>query len=253
MHKINFYLESRLAKVKKSAAESVTKYGRDPAGAKASALEYQVRYGRPGYRRYDCPNSYNAAGDLHADNLDGYNATPLQDIAPRTYQYSGYYSDNFQFDLVKPYIVKIKTSRGAFICPAIAYEESDGATIYFSRGQFAPNDPQNLEHDAAVYDAARIADSIAEREAEAGREDDAKYQAESEAATLAEQISEARQTARGLIAAIKAQRKAGIDLGGAICDALTDKLREYRREIIKARERRDALASNFWLSVEGNY
>jgi len=251
MYKINFYLESRLAKIRKSTAESVTKYGRDPAGAYKNALEYQVSYGRPGYRRYDSANNYSEAGDLHADNLDGFNATPLQDIAPRTYQYTGYYSDNFQFDLVKPYIVKIKTSRGIFICPAIAYEESDGVTIYFSRGQLAPNDPQNLEHDAAVYDAARIADRIAEREAEAGREDDAKFQAESEAEELAQAISEARQTARGLIAAIKAQRKAGIDLAGAICDALTDKLREYRREIIKARERRDALAANFWLSVEG--
>jgi hypothetical protein len=251
MQKINFYLESRLAKIKKSAGDSVAKFGRDPAGAYKSALEYQVRYGRAGYRRYDSANNYSEAGDLFVDNLDGFNATPLQDIAPRTYQYTGYYSDNFQFDLVKPYIVKIKTSRGVFICPAIAYEECDGATIYFSRGQLAPNDPQDLAHDAAAYDCARIADHIAEQEAENARECDAQHQAEQEAEQLAEAIQEARQTARGLIAAIKAQRRAGIDLGGAICDALTDKLREYRREVIKARERRDALAENYWLSVEG--
>ena len=44
---------------------------------------------------------------------------------------------------------------------------------------------------------------------------------------------------------------AGIDLGGAICDALTDKLREDRRQILKARERREALKENYWLAVEG--
>lgn len=251
MHKLNFYLESRLAKIRKSASNSVAKFGRDPAGAYKSALEYQVRYGRAGYRRYDSANNYSAAGDLHADNLDGFHATPLQDLSRRAFQYKSYYSDNFQFDLVKPYIVKIKTSRGAFICPAIAYEESDGATIYISRGIFAPNDPQTQEHDAAVHEAARIADNIAEREAENGRECDAQFQAEQEAEQLAQEIADARRTARGLIAAIKAQRRAGIDLAGAICDALTEKLREYRREIIKARERRHALKDNFWLSVEG--
>ena len=248
MHKINFYLESRLAAVKKRAAEWQK---HNPAGAYKSALDYQVKYARPGYRRYDTANHYNAAGDLCAENLRGYDATPLQDISPRAYDYTGYYADNFQHELIKPYIVKIKTSRGALICPAIAYSDSDTATIYFSRGQFAPNDPQNIEHDAAVYDAARIADHIAERDAEAGREDDAKYQAEQEAENIAAAIADARQTARGLIAAIKAQRRAGIDLKGAICDALTDKLREYRAEIISARERREALKGNFWLSVEG--
>ena len=250
MNKINFYLESRLASIKKRA-ESYKKH--NPEGAYKSALDWQVKYGRRGWIRYDSANSYNEAGDLCLYNLNDYDATPLQDIAPRTYSYTGYYADNFQFDLVKPYIVKIKTSRGVFICPAIAYSECDDATIYFSRGQLAPNDPQNLEHDAAVYDCARIADRIAEREAENGRECDAQHQAEQEAEQLAQDIAEARKTARGLIAAIKAQRKAGIDLAGAICDALTEKLREYRREIIKARERRDALAENYWLSVEGRY
>ena len=245
---INYQLTARLDAVKKRAAEWQK---HNPAGAYKSALDYQVKYARPGYRRYDTANHYNAAGDLCAENLRGYDATPLQDIAPRAYQYTGYYADNFQHELIKPYIVKIKTSRGAFICPAIAYSDSDTATIYFSRGQFAPNDPQNIEHDAALYDAARIADHIAERDAEAGREDDAKYQAEQIRDDLAEQITEARKMARALIVAIKAQRRAGIDLAGAICDALTDKLKEYRREIISARERREALKDDFWLSVEG--
>ena len=246
---ISYQLAARLASVKKQAEKWAA---HNPAGAYQSALNHQVKYKRRGYIAYDTANHYSEAGDLCAYDLTGYDAAPIQDISPRRFQYTGYYADSFQHEIVKPYIVKIKAGRrGVFICPAIAYSESDIATIYFSQGQFAPNDGENLENQGAIYDAARRADSIAEREAERSREYHAQDQAEQEAEQLAEQIADARKMARGLIAAIKAQRRAGIDLAGAICDALTDKLREYRRAIISARERRDALKDNFWLSIEG--
>jgi len=249
MQKINYLLAARLASVKKQAEKWAA---HNPAGAYKSALNHQVKYKRRGYIAYDTANHYSEAGDLCAYDLTGYDAAPIQDISPRAYDYTGYFADSFQHEIIKPYIVKIKAGKkGVFICPAIAYSDSDIATIYFSRGQFAPNDSADKAHECAVYDAARLADSIAEQEAERSREYHAQDQAEQEAEQLAEQIADARKMARGLIAAIKAQRRAGIDLAGAICDALTDKLREYRREIIKARERREALKDNFWLSIEG--
>ena len=249
MNKINFYLESRLAAVKKRAADWAK---HNPEGAYKSALDHQVKYKRKGWIKYDSANFYNEAGDLTAYNLDGYNATPCNKIKPNYFDYTGYYADSFQHEVITPQVVTIKAGkRGVFICPALSYSDSDCATIYFSKGQFAPNDSQDVEHDAAMMDAARLADRIAEREAESSREADAQFQAEQEAENIAEAIKDARQTARGLIAAIKAQRRAGIDLGGAICDALTDKLREYRREIVRARERREALKENYWLAVEG--
>ena len=249
MQKINYLLAARLASVKKQAEKWAA---HNPAGAYAAALNHQVKYKRRGYIAYDTANHYSEAGDLCAYDLTGYDAAPIQDISPRAYDYTGYFADSFQHEIIKPYIVKIKAGKkGVFICPAFAYSECDIATIYFSRGQFAPNDSADKAHECAVYDAARLADSIAEREAEASREYHAQDQAEQEAEQLAEQIADARKMARGLIAAIKAQRRAGIDLAGAICDALTDKLREYRREIINARKRREALKDNFWLSIEG--
>ena len=249
MQKINYLLAARLASVKKQAEKWAA---HNPAGAYKSALNHQVKYKRRGYIAYDTANHYSEAGDLCAYDLNGYNAAAIQDISPRAYDYTGYFADSFQHEIIKPYIVKIKAGKkGVFICPATAYSESDIATIYFSRGQFAPNDSADKAHECAVYDAARLADSIAEREAERSREYHAQDQAEQEAEQLAEQIADARKMARGLIAAIKAQKRAGIDLAGAICDALTDKLREYRREIIRARERREALKDNFWLSIEG--
>lgn len=247
MNKINFYLESRLAAVKKRAAE-IAKH--NPEGAYRWALDSQVKYKRRGYSRNDTPNHYNAAGDLHAENLDGFDAVAIQDISRRAFDYSGYYADNFQCELVKPYIVKIKTTRGLFIAPAVAYSESDCATVYFSQGGYIDK-TQDFENEYQLWahTCAGRADRIAERAAEQGREDDAKFQAEQQAEDLAEDIKDARQTARGLIAAIKDQRRAGIDLGGAICDALTEKLRDCGRQVMKARERREALKDNFWLSV----
>jgi hypothetical protein len=251
MQKINFYLESRLAAVKKQAQAAAEHPRREYADAFSSALDYRVKYGRKGWIQYDSANDYDDAGNMRRYDLNGFNAIELQDISRRAFDYLGYYADSFEHEIIKPYIVKIKAGKkGVFICPATVYSESDIATIYFSRGQFAPNDSADKAHECALYDAARIADGIAEREAEKSREADAQYQAEQEAENIAEAISEARKMARSLIIAIKAQRKAGIDLGGAICDALTDKLHQYRREIIRARERREALKENFWLAVD---
>jgi hypothetical protein len=248
MHKINFYLESRLASIKKRAA---TYSCLDPAAALKAAREWQVKYGRKGWRAYDSANHYDDEGALCLESLDGYNATPIQDISRRAFDYSGYYADSFQSELIRPYIVTIKTARGLFICPAVDYSDSDIATIYINLGVTVPKNARAQDLTEWQFYAARRADSLADSIARDSRECDAENQAILERGELTIQIKEARQTARGLIAAIKAQRKAGIDLTGAICDALTDKLKEYRREIIKARERRDALAENYWLSVEG--
>lgn len=127
MQKINYLLQSRFDSVKKRAAD----YSRhDPAGAYKSALDHQVKYKRRGYIRYDSANSYSEAGDLCAYDLNGYNAAAIQDISPRAYDYTGYFADSFQHEIIKPYIVKIKAGKkGVFICPAIDYSDSDIATI----------------------------------------------------------------------------------------------------------------------------
>ena len=245
MNKINFYLESRLASIKKRA-ESYKKH--NPEGAYKSALDWQVKYGRRGWIRYDSANSYNEAGDLCLYNLNDYDATPCEKISPRRFQYTGYYADNFQHEVVTPQIVKIKTSRGLFICPAIAYSDCDIATIYLSRGQFAPADSDNLTHKCALYDAAAIADSLAEREAERSREADAQFQAEQQAGDLKHDNKNALKEARELIAAIREQRRYS-NILTPICDLLADKIRELRRDIQRNNARIAALNSDYWQAV----
>lgn len=243
MNKINFYLQSRLDAVKKRAAEWAK---HNPEGAYKSALNHQVKYKRKGWIKYDTANHYSPAGDLCTENLSGFDAVPIQDISRRAFDYSGYYSDNFQMGLIKPYIVKIKTSRGLFIAPAIAYSDCDIATIYMRRGQLVEKGGDN---DAAAYECARIADSIAEREAEQGREDDAKFQAEQIAEALKDENREALKEARGLIQAIRDQRQIG-QIVAPICNALISEIRGIRQTIRRNNERMAALKSNYWLAVE---
>jgi hypothetical protein len=246
MNKINFYLESRLASVKKRAAEWSK---RDPEGAYKSALNHQVKYKRKGWIKYDSANFYNEAGDLTAYNLDGYDATPCNTIRPRYFDYTGYYSDNFQHDVITPQVVTIKAGRrGVFICPAIAYSESDCAAIYFSRGQFAPADINCDAYESATMDAARAADSIAERLAEQSRDDDAKFQAEQQAENLKEDNQQARKAAHALIVAIRDQRAIG-DIVAPICNALISEIKGLRREIQRNNARINQLAADYWLAV----
>lgn len=242
---INYGLRMRFEAVKKRAAEWAK---HNPAGAYQSALNHQVKYKRKGWIKYDSANHYSAAGDQYLYNLDDFEAVPIQDISRRAFDYSGYYADNFQHELIEPQVIKIKTSRGLFIAPAIAYSQSDCANIYWSRGQFAPRDTNSREYDAAMMEAARIADSIAERESERGREDDAKFQAEQEAEGLKDDNEKARSEAHALILAIRDQRAIG-EIVAPICAALISEIKALRYSIQRNNARIKALKNDFWASV----
>jgi len=244
MSKINFYLESRLAAVKKRAAE-IAKH--NPEGAYKWALDSQVKYKRPGYTRNDTPNHYSAAGDLYAENLDKFDAVAIQDIS-RHFDYSGYYADNFQCELIKPYIVKIKTAQGLFIAPAVAYSDSDLATIYFSKAELVEKWESERNREATIFRMASAADTIAERLAEQGREDDAKFQAEQQAEDLRAENQQARKDAHALIVAIRDQRAIG-DIVAPICNALISEIKGLRAAIHRNNDRINKLAADYWLAV----
>lgn len=245
MNKINFYLESRLASIKKRA-EGYAKH--NPAGAYQSAFEWQVKYGRKGWRAYDSSNDYDNEGNMRLYNLDDLDCVPIQEIGRRAFDYSGYYADNFQFELIKPYIVRIKTSKGLFIAPAIAYTDCDQATIYLSKGQFCSKDQESINYDTCAFQMARIADSIAEREAEKSREADAQFQAEQEAEKLKYENKQARSEAHALIVAIKDQRKIG-DIVAPICNALISEIKNIRQTIRRNNARIQALKNDYWIAV----
>lgn len=242
---VNFALRMRLEAVKKRAAEWAK---HNPEGAYKSALDHQVKYKRKGWIKYDTANHYDAAGNLCLENLDQFDAVPIQDVSRRAFDYSGYYADNYQMELIKPYIVRIKTKEGLFIAPAIAYNDSDMATIYFSRGGFCSKDENTQDYYESAYQAARIADSIAEKEAEIGRDDDAKFQAEQEAEQLKDENRRSLNDARALIAAIREQKTIGA-IVAPICNALISDIKGIRASIRRNNRRIQELKNNYWLAV----
>ena len=95
---------------------------------------------------------------------------------------------------------------------------------------------------------ARIADSIAEREAEKSREADAQFQAEQEAENLKYENKQARSEAHALIVAIKDQRKIG-DIVAPICNALISEIKNIRQTIRRNNARIQALKNDYWIAV----
>ena len=244
MNKINFYLESRLANIKKQAIEWAK---HNPKEAYKNALNHQVQYKRKGWNRNDTANHYNN-GNLYLENLNSYSPVEISKLFPRTFNYTGYFSDNFEHELIKPYIVRITTKKGLFVCPAIAYSESDTAIIYFSKGEFCSKDTDSINYESSTYQVARIADSLADSLAEQGREDDAKFQAENQADDLKAENLQARKEAHALILAIKDQRKIG-DIVAPICNALIGEIKGLRRTIQSNNERISKLKDDYWQAV----
>jgi hypothetical protein len=99
-----------------------------------------------------------------------------------------------------------------------------------------------------MLEAARIADSIAEKEAEKCRENDAQFQAESQYEDLKDSNLDARIQARGLIVAIRDQRAIG-EIVAPICNALISEIKTIRQTIRANNQRVNALKNDFWLSV----
>lgn len=249
MNKINYQLEARFNQVLSQAKKMAEKWGNlTLKEAIKIEMNSQVRYKRKGYSRNDMANHYHD-GNLCLESLDRFDHIGIQKISRRAFDYTGYYADNFQCELIKPYIVRIKTNRGLFIAPAISYSDSDMATIYLSQGGYIDKTQDfEREYEAWAYTCAGRADRIAEREAEKAREDDAKWQAESQTDDLKAENLEARKEAHELILAIKAQKNIG-EIVTPICNALISKIQALRQSIRRNNKRIGVLKADCWQAV----
>ncbi|WP_051657162.1 hypothetical protein [Acidiphilium angustum] len=152
--------------------------------------------------------------------------------------HNGWYENAFLDSraVIRGRVLQIPGRKGKPIyIPGIYWTDADGVTIY-------PLD----QHDDPK-DCAWRADRYAEIAAEQSREDDAKYRAEQEIDECRETIISCRTSMRSLIREIKQARKA---FAPAICLALTNTLRQMRRESHKAWKRIQVLERNYWAAVE---
>lgn len=132
-----------------------------------------------------------------------------------------------------------------------AYEESDsgGYVLDLSRGAVfvSPRETEGYEvrprDQDAARDAARAADSFAEREAEEAREYDTAWQAGRRWAELKEEEAAERKAALVLAGEARALRvKVGPDEAPTVCASLRREIRAAWRSITKSRGEREELA-----------
>ena len=120
----------------------------------------------------------------------------------------------------------------------------ENPTIDFSYIHESPTDYSAQDCDAAI-DAARAADSMAERAAEAEREYQTAWSAGSLFAVLGDDIATQRKAALALFKERRLAKAVGLsgDTYGAICEALRAAIASAVSTIEKAREKRAQLAS----------
>lgn len=151
-------------------------------------------------------------------------------------KHTGWYADNFQEELIRGFVLQLPARDGKEIyIPGTYCTGWEGVTLY----------PNDWDHDKT--DAARSADSYAEIEAEAAREDNAQFQAEQEIEQCRETIGKLRKSMLDLILEIKHAKR---NFSPMVCAALTDHLRRQWNQRQKAFKRIDALEDNYWLAVQ---
>ncbi|TPN04494.1 hypothetical protein [Mesorhizobium sp. B2-1-2] len=188
-------------------------------------------------------------GNVEAESHGGRNTWSNRDSC-------GWYSDNDQSETIFGVVYQLpgRDGKARFVAGYASAGDCDGAptldfgTIYSEnmRGDFYNESAQDLE---AARDAARAADSMAQRAAEDEREYQAAWQAGSQFAGLAEIVADNRKAALELLAE---RRKAATAGNGvtfqAICGAIRDKVESCLAEIAEARAERKKLKAGDFIS-----
>lgn len=138
--------------------------------------------------------------------------------------HTGWYVDTLECETAKGAVYRW----GRFYIPVIRDPYNDGPVMLeWSERVACADGVDDCDADnSALREAARCADSLAEAYAEASREHDTAWQAGSQWADLHAENSELRKKALALIADIKKQT-----FSGPICDALREKLNDWRDTI----------------------
>lgn len=158
---------------------------------------------------------------------------------------NGFYTDDHCNETIRGGVVRLRGARFTLYIPCTYCTGWDGATLYYGDAVRVPRGEPEIAHDDAKREAAANAMQSAEQEAEIAREDYAKQQAADDICTAREEIHEINRGTLSLLAEI---RKAGT-FSPAICQALTNQVRE---QLAERRKQFDIIANreaNFWSAV----
>ena len=158
---------------------------------------------------------------------------------------TGFYTDDFCHETIRGGVVRLRGARFTLYIPCTYCTGWDGATLYYKDAERVERGAAEDEHDKAKREAANTAYNRAEHEAERAREDYAKQQAVADIERAREDIHEINRGTLSLLAEI---RKAGT-FSPAICQALTNQVREQLAERRKQFDIISTRTDNFWSAV----
>lgn len=151
---------------------------------------------------------------------------------------TGYYTDGFCDGVLSGGVEKVRCPRGTLYVPVASHSDWDSATYYFSDAVLVPKGASESDHSEAMREAARAADSKAEREAESEREHNDAWQAGREWADAGDDMK----AARGAFLAIRKDARANGPAAPTLCGAIRNELARLARQYREAKEKREELA-----------
>lgn len=173
-------------------------------------------------------------------------------IAPRRVNNTGWYADDYQSDIIKSGVSKLRTSRGIYYIPVTYSTDSDGATHYMGDAEIVPHGSSEDAHEQAINDTAARAGRCAELLADREREYRARDAAEMRIGEIADEIDTIKDTIKSTIHELRyARERLALDAQKMplLCITMQVTIRRMLRGIGALRKERDNLKSDFWLAV----
>lgn len=176
---------------------------------------------------------------MFADDLDHLPGRQTGDAGELArLDHTGWYADSFCDELVRGAVMQLPSKDGEHrYYPATYRTESDGVTGW------------PLDWYETPEEAARAADSHAEREAEDCREWNAQAQAEMQREDNQVAMAAAREQVHALGLELRQLEEARQELPPTICQALRDLIRQHRQECHRLARRCAELREDYWQAV----
>lgn len=164
------------------------------------------------------------------------------DLAPRHVNHRGWFADNWQSDVIRGSVCRIRGARFTLYVPVIGCSGWDGTIHHMADAERAPRGPSEEEHAEAIRNAAVRADRLAELEAEEARDHATKDQAEQAIESERETIAAERARVHTLAAELRNTPA----LPPAIYDTITQSIREAREQVRASVKRIRLLTDGPW-------
>ena len=193
---------------------------------RAKASKYNNDWRGHRYARTWEPAWHNWSEDrrkIHAedrDTLGDYLGDWGTFLRGRCWDAVGFYSDNWQNDTIRGGVERIRGARFTLYVPVTYCTGWDGVTYHMANAYPVERGSKEEDHEDARRDAAALAYTIAEREAEQCREEDAKQRAAEDIEDARAEIHNTNKQALALLAEIRGQ-----EFTANVCEALRYRLR----------------------------